>query len=297
MFFMITLIAVDQLFRLVPYASSIKILNGKKPFIEQYFEYDGPEVQLSQGFYYQDENTKESGFDPYKTPRTNPFTFKFQVEYRNEPCQIPYIGFFPIWYPIIPGITLMHMLHFNQEHSEKPSRLCAVILIIITIVTTAAEEGIRVFLFQIGIGVISFPCLSVYSLICFKLRGEFKEFVKGFEQFVERPSRSIVSSGSHLTRSSSVEETACSEPERMSTPIVSSNNNGQDNIEVAPTQPNSAHHVKQRSKKRKRRRIRRRRSDPNIASYSMYRIPDRNEQNSSTSTKYHIEERTYLTYY
>ena len=192
---MLILISMDQSFRLIPYTGTAKVLNEKRPFIEHYYEYDGPEIQISQGFRYKNRTETEAGFDLYKTPRTNPFVFKFQVEYGNLPCQTPYIAFFPIWYAIIPGMTLMHMLHFNKEHSENPSRLCAVILCIITIVTTAAEEGIRVFLFQIGIGVISFPCLSIYSLICFKLRGELKEFVKGFEQFVERPSRSIVSSG------------------------------------------------------------------------------------------------------
>ena len=186
---------MDQCFRVVTFASSIKILNERKPFLEHYYEYDGPEIQIARGFRYQDQNTTEADFDLYKTPRTNPFVFKFQVEHGNLPCQTPYTAFFPIWYAIIPGMTLMHMLHFNQEHSEKPSRLCTVILIVITIAATAAEEAIRLFLFPIGIGVISFPCLSVYSLICFKLRGELKEFTKGFEEFFERPSRSIVSSG------------------------------------------------------------------------------------------------------
>ena len=192
---------MDQCFRLIKYASSVKVLNEKKPFIDHYYEYDGPEVQLAQGFRYQDPNKTEADFNLYKTPRTNPFVFKFQVDYGNLPCQTPYIAFFPIWYAIIPGMTLMHMLHFNQEHSDKPSRLCSTILIIITVVTTAAEETIRLFAFEIGIGVISFPCISLFAVIWFKLRGELKKLITGLEEFRERPSRSIVSSGKNSLNS------------------------------------------------------------------------------------------------
>ena len=149
--------------------------------------------QINQGYTYKNASTEMSSYEPHSTPATNPYSFKFHWHYGDLACQIPYNRLYPIWFVTIPGYAFLHSYHYNAEQTERPSKVFPVLIFIVVMAGSLAEELIRVFLqIPIAIGVISFSLSSLFSLLWFWRRREIGDYVKGVYVYV---SRSHVSSG------------------------------------------------------------------------------------------------------
>ena len=185
--FEISCIVVDQLFRTLWYTSNLHEDKQFKPFLDFYYTYGESVFQANQGFKYQNSSITVSSFEPHSTPEKNPYIFKWHWHYAGFACQIPYSRFFPIWFVTTPGYALLHGIHFNSEQSEHKSKVFPVII------GSPAEEFIRIFFnVPLGIGVISFPILSLFFVLWFCKQEEIGDFIHGVYVYV---SRSHVSSG------------------------------------------------------------------------------------------------------
>ncbi|XP_075264391.1 uncharacterized protein LOC142356347 [Convolutriloba macropyga] len=157
--------------------------------------------QINQGYTYKNASTEMSSYEPHSTPATNPYSFKFHWHYGDLACQIPYNRLYPIWFVTIPGYAFLHSYHYNAEQTERPSKVFPVLIFIVVMAGSLAEELIRVFLqIPIAIGVISFSLSSLFSLLWFWRRREIGDYVKGVYVYV---SRSHVSSGASGYRTNS----------------------------------------------------------------------------------------------
>ena len=186
-------IVVDQLFRTLWYTSNLHEYKQSKPFLDFYYTYGESVFQVNQGFEYQNSSINFSSFEPHSTPDTNPYTFKWHWHYAGFACQIPYSRFFPIWFVTTPGYALLHGIHFNSEQSQHKSKVFPVIAFLLAIIGSLSEELIRIFFnVPLGIGVISFPILSLFFLLWFCKQEEIGDFIHGVYIYV---SRSHVSSG------------------------------------------------------------------------------------------------------
>ena len=191
--FEVSCIVVDQLFRTLWYTSNLHEYKQSKPFLDFYYTYGESVFQVNQGFKYQNSSINFSSFEPHSTPDTNPYTFKWHWHYAGFACQIPYSRFFPIWFVTTPGYALLHGIHFNSEQSEHKSKVFPVIAFLLAIIGSLSEELIRIFFnVPLGIGVISFPILSLFFVLWFCKQGEIGDFIHGVYVYV---SRSHVSSG------------------------------------------------------------------------------------------------------
>ena len=195
--FEVSCIVVDQLFRTLWYTSNLHEYKQSKPFLDFYYTYGESVFQVNQGFKYQNSSISVSNFEPHSIPDTNPYTFKWHWHYAVFAYQIPYSRFFPIWFVTTPGYALLHGIHFNSEQSEHKSKVFPVIAFLLAIIGSLSEELIRIFFnVLLGIGVISFPVLSLFFVLWFCKQEEIGDFIHGVYVYV---SRSHVSSGVDLT--------------------------------------------------------------------------------------------------
>ena len=184
--FEIGLIIMDQLFRTIPYTNADRPFLEPDNFITNYFMYYGPDLEISKGTYFRENNYSEKTC-VLEIPTTNPFVFKFHLHYGNLICPVFYSRFYPIWYVILPGLCFMHCVHFNNEHSSNSSNVFTIALAAISITCTSVEDVIRRYLFELGTALLSFPLMSAFALVWFKLRGELGKFVHGVRVFAALP--------------------------------------------------------------------------------------------------------------
>ena len=191
--FEIGCIVIDQVFRTAHFTNKNHEHKQSQPFLDFYYMYGDSYFQINQGFIYTNATITIHNYEPHSTPMTNPYTFKWHWHYSDLPCQIPYTRFYPIWFVTIPGYALLHSIHYNAEQSQRRSKVFPVLAFVVAMVSSAAEEAIRLcFNFPLGIGVISFTLLSLLSLLWFCKLKEIGDYVEGVYAYV---SRSHVSSG------------------------------------------------------------------------------------------------------
>merc|ERR1712117_581347 len=98
---------------------------------------------------------------------TNILVWKVHWHLSGYVCQVPYSRYYPLWFFLIPGFFIMHAYHFNKYQRSQPSTLFSVLVVLIGIGCAFVEDVIRTFGAQVGIGVMSFPVLSLFTLVYF----------------------------------------------------------------------------------------------------------------------------------
>ena len=135
--------------------------------------------------------------DHHNVAPTNMLVWKVHWHISGYVCQVPYSRYYPLWFFLVPGFFVTYAYHFNKYQRAQPSNLFSVITILLGIGCTFLEDAIRTYGAQLGIGTISFPVLTIYTLLYFRTKGRqvLRDYVKGIDLYVEQDSRSFVSSG------------------------------------------------------------------------------------------------------